>query len=201
MRRGLRRPLLNSDKREGQQKMKGIVFVEFLDMVETSFSIATTEKLLAMSALDSQGIYTSVGTYSPKEMTTLVENLSQMTKIPVPVLLKEFGKHLFLVFAQKFPQFFKNINSTFEFLPRVHTFVHLEVKKLYDEAELPVFNCFFPDPDVLVMQYRSGRNLADMAEGLILGCAEYFKEDFDLMRETTDEDPPSTVFKLTRRKG
>ncbi len=47
--------------------MKGVVFVEFLDMVETRFSIETTERLLEMSALPSKGVYTSVGTYSQSE--------------------------------------------------------------------------------------------------------------------------------------
>jgi hypothetical protein len=34
---------------------------------------------------------------------------------------------------------------------------------------------------------------------LIQGCLEYFHEDCALLRETLNESPPATLFKLTRR--
>jgi hypothetical protein len=181
--------------------LKGIVFVEFLDMVETRFSVETGERLLESSELESKGIYTSVGTYNAKEMGILLANLVKMTNIPASVLLKDFGRHMFAVFTQRFPQFFENSHSCFDFLPKVQTFVHLEAKKLYEDAELPTFDCSLESPGVLIMKYRSVRNMADLAEGLIEGCVSYFKEDIEIQLETVEEYGPVTVFKLTRRKG
>ncbi len=37
-----------------------------------------------------------------------------------------------------FPAFFVRITSTFEFLPQVESYVHLEVRKLYPEVEKAV---------------------------------------------------------------
>ena len=43
--------------------MKGIVFREFISMVENEFSIETADEIITASNLKSEGAYTSVGTY------------------------------------------------------------------------------------------------------------------------------------------
>jgi hypothetical protein len=179
--------------------MKGVVFVEFLRMVEDKYSVQTSEKLLEISDLPSHGVYTSVGTYSPMEMETLVGNLSKLTDVTPAQLLKDYGKHLFGFFVTKFPQFFEGINSSIAFLPHVQSYVHLEVKKLFPEAELPTFSCTSPVPGTLIMKYQSARNLPDLAEGLIAGCIEHFHEEYDLQRTQTGETPPSVVFRLCKK--
>ncbi|MBU4234302.1 MAG: heme NO-binding domain-containing protein [Desulfobacterales bacterium] len=177
--------------------MKGIIFTEFFELVDERFSFETTEHLIEMSHLPSGGIYTSIGTYDPQEIVTLVTNLSTLTGISIPDLLKEFGRHLFKRFLISFPAFFEGIKSPMEFLPRVDDYVHLEVRKLYPDAELPSFACTMPEPGMMIMTYRSKRNLPDLAEGLILACIDYFGESFLVRRETGQGDPPETRFIIT----
>jgi hypothetical protein len=174
--------------------MKGMVFTEFFELVDDKFSFETSERLIEMSNLPSEGIYTSVGTYPAQEMVTLVTNLSTLSGVPVPDLLREFGRHLFRRFLISFPHFFDGIGSTMEFLPRVNDYVHLEVQKLYPDAELPLFSCTFPEPGTMVMAYQSSRNLPDLAEGLILACIEHYGESLVVKRETGQGDPPETRF-------
>ena len=181
--------------------MKGIVFTEFFEFVEGRFSPEIAEQLIEQSTLPSQGIYTSVGTYDHGEMVTLVSTLATISEIGVPDLLKEFGRHLLKQFVIKFPPFFDGISSTFEFLPKVDSFVHVEVKKLYPDAELPTFSCVFPISDQLQMTYVSDRNLPDLAEGLILGCMEYFGEQIEVVRSAVAGNPRATLFTMTRVKG
>jgi hypothetical protein len=176
--------------------MKGVVFTEFMEMVEARFSLEIVERLIEESNLASLGIYTSVGTYDHQEMVTLVTNLSALVGMPVPDLLQEFGRHLFKQFVIKFPEFFDKTHSAFDFLPQVESYVHLEVKKLYPDAELPTFSCVFPRPDRLDMSYRSVRNLPDLAEGLILGCIEHFGETLEIKREALPGDPPGVLFSI-----
>jgi hypothetical protein len=132
-------------------------------------------------------------------MVTLVTNLSTLTGVAVPDLLKEFGRHLFKRFLISFPTFFEGIGSSLEFLPRVNDYVHMEVRKLYADAELPLFTCHFPAPGTMVMAYRSSRNLPDLAEGLILGCIEHFGEPLAVTREAGQGDPPETRFIISPR--
>lgn len=178
--------------------MKGIVFSEFIDMVDEKFSIEMSERLIDEVDLPSGGAYTTVGTYNPREMVDLVAKLSELTAIPVSDLLKTFGRHLAVRFTEMFPSFFQESTSTFDFLPKVESFVHIEVNKLYPDAELPSFAFARKSEDILEMTYRSPRNLPDLAEGLVLGTAEYFKERLSVERHALNEDSPAELFIIAR---
>ena len=178
--------------------MKGIVFSEFLTMVDGKFSIEMSERLIDEVKPPSDGAYTTVGTYDAQEIVDLVIKLSEITKISVPALLKTFGCHLLTRFAEIFPQFFIDVTSTLDFLPMVESYVHLEVKKLYSDAELPSFTCVSPYPGRLEMTYRSARNFQDLAEGLILGTADHFNERINVERESVPDDPSAELFIITK---
>jgi len=62
--------------------MKGIIFREFIDMVEAQFSPQMVDDIIQASTLASGGAYTSVGTYPHDEMFQLVEQLSIRSEIP-----------------------------------------------------------------------------------------------------------------------
>ena len=174
--------------------MKGLVFTEFLELVDEQFSFETCERIIEMSELPSGGVYTSVGTYDPQEMATLLGNLSTETGIPAPDLLQVFGRHLFKRFVASFPVFFEGITSSLEFLPRVNDYVHVEVKKLYPDADLPTFTCETPAPWTMIMTYRSKNDLPDLAEGLIRECIDHFGEPLVVQRQRLGGEPPTCVF-------
>ena len=84
--------------------MKGIVFTEFLEMVEDRFSPEIADRIIESSNLSSRGAYTSLGTYDHAEMVRLVSQLSAATGIAPPVLTHTFGKYLLagsLLFTHK----------------------------------------------------------------------------------------------------
>ena len=176
--------------------MKGMVFTEFLELVDEQFGFETCERMIEMSDLPSGGVYTSVGTYQLQEMAALLGSLSEVTAIPPPDLLRAFGRHLFARFVVSFPVFFEGITSSFEFLPRVDSYVHIEVRKLYPDADLPTFACEMTTPDTMIMTYRSTSNLPDLAEGLILECIDHFGEPLVVRRERLEGEPPATVFTI-----
>lgn len=178
--------------------MKGIIFSEFIDMVDDKFSIETSERLIDEVKTHSNGAYTTVGTYDSQEMVDMVTKLSEITCIPVPDLLRTFGRHLLMRFAEIFPVFFEGVTSAFDFLPMVDSYVHMEVKKLYSDAELPSFICVSPSPGKIEMTYSSARKFQDLAEGLILGTADYFNECVDIKRESIPGDLSSELFIITK---
>lgn len=176
--------------------MKGVVFTEFVDFVEANFSVETVDHLLDTADLPSGGVYTAVGTYSSGELVTLARNLAAHVDRPLSELLHGFGQHLFRTFTVAFPQFFVGANSGMDFLERVDGYVHLEVRKLYPDAELPSFQCERRD-GAFVMTYRSALNLPDLAAGLIDGCLAHFGENLKVRRETVPAEPQATRFVLT----
>lgn len=183
--------------------MKGVVFTEFLEMVESRFSDTMVEELLGACALDSGGAYTSIGTYDHAELVALVAELSQRTDTPVPALIREFGRHLLRRFTVGFPGFFADARDTFGFLGRVEGYVHVEVRKLYEDAELPSFACTRDDETGRMdMVYRSSRGFADLAHGLIEATAEHYGEAIEITEEDLSEGARTHVrFRLRRVPG
>ncbi len=163
--------------------MKGLIFTEFLEMVEERFSLNMVDMIIERTSLPSGGVYTAIGTYPHSEIVQLVVNLSQITQIPIPDLLHAFGERLFERFSVRYAHFLRNTPSAFDFLKRVDEYVHAEVKKLYPEAELPTFQCTQQENGAMTLLYRSHRSMADLAQGLIVGCFRHFGEHVHIGRE------------------
>ena len=181
--------------------MKGMIFTEFLEMVEEVFSPEMVERIIEASDLPNDGAYTDVGTYDYQELIRLVTNLGVATGLPIPELEITYGKYLFTKLLGRYSEFVAQTQSTFDFLQQVDQQIHVEVLKLYPEAELPRFECVLKSPDCMTMEYRSNHPFADLAEGLILGCAEYFNEKIHIERQRLPPKEGKTqvvLFTLTR---
>ena len=164
--------------------MKGIVFTEFLEMVEDKFSPNMADKIIdASKNLSTDGAYTAVGTYHHSELIELVSHLSEETEIDLGLLVKTFGIYLFGRFVALYPSFFEENSSTFGFLQLIENHVHVEVRKLYPDAELPTFDTNLLNDNHLEMIYQSKRPFAPLAEGLMLGCMEYYGETIEIQKE------------------
>lgn len=179
--------------------MKGVVFDEFVDMVEERFSAEMADKIINASNLATGGAYTSVGTYDHRELIELVRHLSDETGIPAPGLLRTFGEYLFNRFYILYPSYLVEHDSTFDLLASLDDKIHVEVKKLYPDAELPRFTHEMAGPGKMILTYRSKRPFSDLAEGLIRGCIHYYKEPIALAREDLPaQEGAHTRFTLTR---
>jgi hypothetical protein len=161
--------------------MKGMVFTEFLEMVEAKFSADMVDDIIDDANLPSGGAYTAVGTYDHGELVQMVVALSQRTDIAVPALVHTFGEHLFGRFYALFPAFFQGITSALDFLEGIETVIHTEVRKLYPDAQLPQFDCT-RSADGLQMLYSSPRHFGDLAEGLIHGAVAHFGDQLQITR-------------------
>ncbi len=175
--------------------MKGIVFREFIDMVESQFSPATADAIIEASSLSTNGSYTTVGTYPHQEMVDLVSNLSTHTGMAVPDLLRHFGRHLFGRFVEVHPNMTNAFNDVFSLLSALEHTIHVDVNKLYRDAELPSFSHEQDGQQQMVFVYRSRRRMSDFAHGLIEGCITHFDEPISIQREDL---PPQGEEALTR---
>ncbi|MBF0257179.1 MAG: heme NO-binding domain-containing protein [Gammaproteobacteria bacterium] len=165
-----------------------MVFSEFIEMVEEVFGFELADRIITETDLPSGGAYTSVGTYDHAEMLALVERLSELTGTPVAELVRSFGRHLCGRFTQLYRSFFEGVDGCFSFLETIEHHVHVEVRKLYPDAELPNFETQRPGPDTLLMTYSSKRPFAPLAHGLILGCIDYFEERISVEVEDLSAD-------------
>lgn len=156
--------------------MKGVVFTEFMEMVESRMGLGMLDRIITEAELPNDGAYTSVGTYDHAELVRLVTALSSATGLSVSQLVYVFGEHLFVRFSIGYPALFADARTAFDFLSRIDGVIHVEVRKLYPDAELPKLECQRPSENELTVLYSSPRGFGDLAAGLIAGCIRHFDE-------------------------
>jgi hypothetical protein len=179
--------------------MKGLVFRTFLDMVEQSFSLDMVDKVIERSKLDTQGAYTSVGNYDYHELLSMVTHLSEITQVPVPYLVHDFGGFMLKYFEKAHAHYFTAHTDTFGFLSTLENQIHVDVRKIHQNAEVPTFDYDLQKPDVLVLTYRSSRPFADLAHGLIEATIEHYGEKITISRRDIPvESGGQAVFTLTK---
>jgi hypothetical protein len=114
-------------------------------------------------------------------------------------LLLTFGEHLFGRFVKGYPSFFVGVTDAFTFLAGIENIIHVEVLKLYPDAELPKFNVDHHDAARLVLVYDSRRHFEDLADGMMRGCVAHFGGGIAIARETLGEgDSRRERFVLTQ---
>lgn len=177
--------------------MKGIVFTELLNMVEDKFGYETMSKVIRNADLPHKGIYISGGTYPHEELVSLVLSLHRISGAPVPDLLRNYGRYLFKILANSYPQFAQAAKNPIEFINSVEDYIHVEVRKLYPGAELPAFEVIEKTDDTIVLHYKSGRKMEDFGHGMMLGCADYYKMPLHIHHEIIPNQEQHTVrFKI-----
>lgn len=175
--------------------MKGIVFTEFLELVENKFGYEIVDKIITNSKLASNGVYTSIGTYDYREIFTLVEALSKEIEIDVSELMTVYGKHFYYKLVESYPIFFKD-QTLFTLLASIDNHIHVEVQKLYPEAELPKFEPDIINKSKMILTYSSERKMADFAKGLIYSAMEHFGVQGKLTSTILDDKGQVVKFEI-----
>jgi hypothetical protein len=174
--------------------MKGIVFTEFLDLVETKFGLEMVDKIIYQSKLESEGVYTAIGTYSFSEMLQLLTNLSQNTGISTDNLLLVYAEHFFSIIERSYPGLLATYKDPIEMLASIEDHIHVEVQKIYPEAELPTFVVEEKTENSIIMVYKSSRAMHHFGLGLMNKTFEHFNSSATIELEKIKEDGTEVRF-------
>lgn len=155
--------------------MKGVVFVELIEMAETLLGEEAVDAVLDACPLSSGGAFTRVGNYPCSELIALVEAFAARSATPPEALQRRFGHWVMAHFARTYPNLLADHPDALTMLEAIEGEVHVEVRKLYPDAELPRFETARPAPGCLRMVYRSPRPLAAFCHGLIEACLDHFQ--------------------------
>ncbi|WP_420321440.1 heme NO-binding domain-containing protein [Flagellimonas sp.] len=178
--------------------MKGIVFTEFLEMVEATYGLEVVDTIIENCDLPSGGAYTSVGTYSFNEMVSLLSELNRATGISQENLLYSFGYYLFDGLVTAHPDVVSSYKSPIGLLNCIEDHIHVHVKKLYPDAELPQFKILAKTENSLEMIYSSSRGLYALAHGLIVKTFEYFEKMVKVEYKLLNESGTEVRFEITQ---
>lgn len=180
--------------------MKGIVFTEFLELVEQKFGLEMVDNIIEESNLESKGIYTSVGTYSFSEMLALVTNLSAHTNISVDDLLMVYAEHFFGVLEASYPGLLATYKDPIEMLASIENHIHVEVRKIYPDAELPTFTTLEKTENTLVMLYKSSRAMYSFGLGLMNKTFDHFNSKGTIVLEKLNDEGTEVKFSITKNE-
>jgi hypothetical protein len=179
--------------------MKGIVFTEFLDLVEEKFGLEMVDNIIEKANLESEGVYTSVGTYKFSEMLQLLQNLRANTNISIDNLLLTYGEHFFGVLKETYPGLLATYKDPIEMLSSIENHIHVEVRKIYPDAELPKFEVVEKTSNSLVMIYKSSRAMHHFGLGLMNKTFEHFNATATIQLEKIKDDGTEVRFIIHRK--
>lgn len=175
--------------------MKGIILSEFIEFIEQELGELAAQKIIDESNLESDGAYSRVGMYDYQELIRLLTNAATQSKRAADELLDAFSHHLFAMFKRDYSMFFDGVENAVQMLMQIDNHIHVEVQKLYPDAELPSFNYIQKD-NQLVLDYTSPRPLALVAQALVNACLKFFGNNEKLIKSELSEDHKSAVFTI-----
>lgn len=176
--------------------MKGIIFVELVKMAEDAFGEDTVDMVLSKADLANDGAFTTVGNYPCSELVKIVTAFSDHSGISPEDLQRKFGHWLMDHFAIHYADLFAGKTDSFAMLEAVDGEIHVEVKKLYPDAELPVFQTNRVSAQHLEMTYASPRPLVDFCHGMIEACLDQFNEGGDIQKCPVAHEDNATKFDI-----
>jgi len=178
--------------------MKGIVFTEFLDLVEEKFGLEMVDNIINSSTLESEGVYTSVGTYAFSEMLQLLQHLSANTGISIDDLLLVYAEHFFSVIEKNYPGLLATYKDPIEMISSIENHIHVEVRKIYPDAELPTFEVVEKTDNSLIIIYKSSRAMHHFGLGLMNKTFEHFNSTANIVLEKIKKDGTEVKFLINK---
>jgi hypothetical protein len=178
--------------------MKGIIFTEFMTLVEDKFGLKVLDEVL--EGAEDEGVYTTVGSYDHRNLVKLIIELSNISGIPGTQLQEVFGESVFINLYKTIPNQagLKECQSTFQFIRHVEDYIHVEVKKLYPEAKPPSFEFLSESETQMTFDYKSARCMSHVCLGLVKGCANHFNEHIDITTQAIDDEEKHVRFSLIK---
>lgn len=176
--------------------MKGTIFVELVNMAEDAFGEDVVDQVLEKADLDNDGAFTVVGNYPCSELIKIVVAFSEHSGISADKLQRMFGHWMMDHFVENYEEFFTGKNDSFSLLEAVDGEIHVEVKKLYPDAELPVFATERLSDSQLKLTYSSPRPLVEFCHGMVEACLERYDQTAEIGRCPVAHEKNATLFDI-----
>jgi hypothetical protein len=188
--------------------MKGIIFTEFLDLVEEKFGLEMVDQIICQSRLESEGVYTSIGTYSISEFLQLLHHLSKNKSISLINLLTVYAAQIFSAMDRIHPDILSSYKNPIEMIASMNYHIEiifntknatpLEVLKAKSYSPLPHFTIKEKTENLLIINYKSNRGMQYFWLGLMHEMFKHFNETATIVLEKIKEDGTEIQFTINK---
>lgn len=172
--------------------MKGIIFNVFEEVVRDEHGEQAWDDILDRAGV--AGAYTSLGTYPDSELLSVAAAAGELLNQPPEQVVRDVGVAGLSRFALRYPEFLEQRDLR-AFLLSLNSIIHTEVSKLYPGSLVPHFEFLAEGPDSLTIEYVSPRGLCYLAEGLMVGSADWYRESAQVLHpQCRHRGDPRCVF-------
>ena len=154
--------------------MKGFIFTNFIEFVETNHGLEMVDEMITNCNLPSEGIYSSFSNYDFDELVSLLTYVSQKTNVNPEILLEKFGAFVFPYLIGKHSYIIEHFDNALDLIAGIENHIHIEVRKLYNDADLPTFRVVEKTTKKLTVIYNSSKGLTFFAIGLMKETLNHF---------------------------
>jgi len=158
--------------------MKGVIFNIFESFVNTAIGADAWDSILDEAKMESE-VFIGPKTYDDSVLMKLVGTCINKYKLPAEGAIRSFGKFTLPHLMKKVPDVVGQFKSPEELLLNLDGIIHVEVRKLMEEAQPPKFIVSQNNDGSLDVEYISKRNLCILVEGLVEGLAEHYSKNVD----------------------
>ncbi len=155
--------------------MKGIIFVLLEDFLVERLGAKDYEAMIAACGLKTRDPFQVHQTYPDDDLFKILLNAADRLSLGLSDVLRHFGEFCFPCLVRRYPVFVQPYDHPKPFIQSVQRIIHVEVRKLYPDAETPIFRYQDPAPDRLIIEYESKRRLCHFMEGIIKGVETHFR--------------------------
>jgi len=155
--------------------MKGFIFTNFVEFVEANHGLEMVDEMITSCNLPSEGIYSPFNSYDFDELVSLLTYVSEKTKVNPKILLEQFGIFVFPYLIGKHSYIINHYDNPMDLLAGIENHIHVEVRKLYNDADLPTFRVVEQTEKKLTVIYKSSKGLTYLALGLMKETLNHFK--------------------------
>ncbi len=174
--------------------MKGEIFNIYEDFVVDQYGRDSFEDHLTecKEALVTKEPFVGPATYPDSDLLVMLEKGCARFRLSLPILLKNLGRFTFAKLADKLPNFRERFPDAKSVLIGLNDMIHVEARKLYRDAQPPVFVVQEISANKLSLTYVSKRKLYDLVDGLLLGLADYYGIKIEVKKILLDEASTKT---------
>jgi heme-NO-binding protein len=159
--------------------MHGFIFTELREYVIARLGADAWPSLLDRAGLGVK-TYLNYQEYPDEEAVKLVMTACDVTGLPAPAILEDFGAflapHLFKIYRPLIDPAWR----TLEFIENTEATIHNVVRSRNAKARPPTLRCRRVAAQTVMITYGSPRKLCAVARGIVRGVAEHYGEKVEI---------------------
>ena len=167
--------------------MKGSIPTCLKRMTIAHFSQALWEETLENIGISKYTAFPVLANIDDLTVIKIVEELSYILEISPEQLADKFGDYWVNIYSQEaYSRYYLKYQRAMDFLLGMDE-LHKQVTQQINNAQPPRFGYQLEADNIMIMEYKSQRNLIDLMIGLIKGVGKYYHEKLAITKLTANE--------------